>query len=111
MKTISRILIFFLFTLITIACEKEDFSSDREIIESELKSIVNEEGITKCDIIEFYNNAWHTTITNSSFSFSNGFIIVYNSDPNFTIQYRYNLSFLYSYNFAGDKIFLYFTRQ
>lgn len=111
MKTTAKIFTFFLLALITIACEKEDFSSDREKTESELKSIIQSEGITRCNVSEFYNNSWQTTITNSPLTFSNGFVIVYDIDQYYTNQYRYNLSFLYSYHFAGDIIFLNFIKQ
>lgn len=111
MKTSIKITLLVLLPLFIIACEKKDLFSDREKIESELKSITESEGLTKCNITEFYDNSRHSTITNSPFSFSNGFIIVYNIDSNPILQYRYNLTFLYSYHFAADILFLDFIRQ
>lgn len=87
------------------SCEKEEFLTDRDKIEAELKAFVSSNNFTTCYVMEFYNNTWQTAYSNCEFDIENGFFIIQNPVEGPGITYHYNLSYLYQYHvFEGNLI-------
>ena len=110
MKTIKRFSIFIFIILMTLSCKKNDEMTDLDKIELELKAFVADNNLTKCSIREFQNGTWEDFITESSFSFSNGFILVNKVYPTVTLELRYNLINLYSFRNSDGILFMEFIK-
>lgn len=107
MKTFLKLsmLVFFI-SLLTTSCKKDDPLTDLDKIEHELKSFASDRNITKCSIREFQSNGNIEVISESPFSFSNGFIMVSKMYGLNTVEFRYNLLNLYNY-YKADRNILY----
>lgn len=109
MKSLKTICIAVLLFLIVVACEKEEPVPEYSLIELELKEFVQKNNISKCTIREFQNGASWEPVQNSSFKFSNGFIITYHFY--FNAEFNYNLQYLYSYRKeSGNVLYLEFVK-
>jgi hypothetical protein len=90
------------------SCEKKP-DTDIEIIQDELIQFVNDNNITKCDIVVIAGDQYHTYYSSVSFSIGNGFVTI--SDGNGTKD-KYNLLFLSRYALQIDiekKIIMFFS--
>lgn len=109
MKSLKLICIAVILTLIVVACEKEEPVQDYSLVELELKEFVQRNNITKCTIREFQDGASWEPVQNSSFKFSNGFIIT--NHYYFNTEFSYNLQYLYSYRKEmGNVLYLEFVK-
>lgn len=105
MKTLVKCSLFILFfSVISTSCKEDENITDQEKIENELKSFVESHNITKCSIREFNNGTYEDVIYQSTFKFSNGFIVVDKVFPTVTQEYRYNLLYLYNYRISDNNI-------
>jgi len=87
------------------SCEPQ---TDILVIEKELKTIIKENGITKCTIINLYGERTYVEHIKVDFEIKNGFICINHIDEygNTTgIQYKYNLLYLSKYEiFPWEKV-------
>lgn len=108
MKKISVIgLILILFSIFP-SCQK-DIDTDIEIIQNELRHYINENNITKCDIIAILGDQYYTYYSSVSFSIDNGFVIVEDNSGNTD---KYNLLYLSRYylqTIGEKKIVMFFS--
>jgi hypothetical protein len=100
------------FTLILMSlissCEKNR-ETDIEIIQNELNHFVNDNNISKCDIVVILGDQYSTYYSSVSFSIDNGFVIVRDDSNNID---KYNLLFLSRYalqTFGEKKIIMFFS--
>jgi len=96
--------------LISVSCEKEIPVTDIEKIEKELKEFVNNNEITKCNIILMYGESTYIEHEDADFSIGGGFVIVKASANGGTYEDRYNLLYLSRYRLSiNNKLGLYFA--
>jgi hypothetical protein len=113
MKTFLKMSILVLFiTFLTTSCEKDENLTDLDKIELELKTFASNNNLTRCTIREFRNDDWVEEVKESTFSFSNGFIVVNKEYPSVSLEFRYNLLNLYTYRaFDNSVLFLEFVKN
>jgi len=90
-------------------CESEPVT-DIAKIEKELKTVVKDNGITKCSVVmRNYNYQASEEFYNSDFTISNGSLIIHGVNYlGATSEKRYNLLNLSSYDFSGNYFYFYF---
>ena len=102
MKTLKNICFVVLLSFIFIACEKEEPSQEHSLIELQLVEFVKTNNITKCTIREYRNGEFWEPVQESSFKFSNGFIIV--NHYYWQTEISYNLQNLNSYRKVNGNV-------
>ena len=92
------------------ACESEPIT-DIGKIEKELKTVVKDNGITKCSVIVYDSNLSPKVVySNTDFSITNGsLVIVADHVSGGKYEQRYNLLYLSNYEFSDGYIYLYFS--
>lgn len=115
MKSILKLCFFFIFITLITSCEKDDTLSDSQRIENELKSVVQNYNITKCNIYTYINGESILEQNDFPLSISEGLVIVkYYGNSNNYSEYRYNLLYLMKYvvikSDNGNSLNLYFSK-
>lgn len=85
--------------------------TDIDKIETELKRVINENGVTKCTIFVYQPDLTQKVImSNVDFIVSNGFLVIsgYNLN-NEKFEIRYNLLYLSDFTVRGGQLYLNFT--
>jgi hypothetical protein len=109
MKTLKVTCFILFLSLIFIACEKEEqLVQVSSLIELELKEFVKTNNLKKCTIREFQNGQFWDPVQNSSFRFSNGFIIT--THYYWSVEVGYNLENLYNYRKESGQLYLEFVK-
>jgi hypothetical protein len=104
MKVLMRTGLFFFVLLTIVSCKKNEMLTDTQRIENELKSAVQNNSVTKCNIYLFATTSSVSAHNDVSFEISDGFIIVKkNIDVYNAIEYRYNLLFLSKYEIVTSN--------
>ena len=96
-----------LLCLIT-SCEKNP-DTDIDVIQNELKQFINDNDITKCDIVVSLGDQYNTFYSSVNFSIANGFVTI---TENNGAKDKYNLLYLSRYVLQVDiekKIILFFS--
>ncbi|NJO87762.1 MAG: hypothetical protein HC831_01495 [Chloroflexia bacterium] len=95
MNNLLKLGIFALAITLFSSCKKEKIYTDSERIEIALKSAIEKNKITICDIYLAEDGDWDLRHDNVAFEISNGFIIVKeNNIWDRTTEFRYNLLYM-----------------
>ena len=91
------------------ACENEPIT-DIAKIEKELKTVVKDNGFTKCSVVGMHGESAYTEHDDVDFTISGGFVVVTAYANGGTYEDRYNLLYLSKYMIDIDnKLVLYFA--
>ena len=106
-KLCTLSLMVILLSLIT-SCEK-NLETDIEVIQNELKQCINDNDITKCDIVVILSDQYNTHWSSVNFSIDDGFVTISESNG---AKDKYNLLYLSRYALQIDtekKIIMFFS--
>ena len=110
MKKLMKLGFFLIATICLVSCDKEPVT-DIGVIQTELKTVIKDNSITKCSVIVYDSNLSQKVVySNSDFSISNGSLIITAQHVSGgQYEQRYNLLYLSNYTYAGNYIYFYFS--
>ena len=90
----------FILSAVFMSCEKEPVT-DIAKIEKELKSVIKENGITKCNIVLLYGEKTYREHRSADFSIKGGFLAVDSDRYNLLYLSKYEINYEITFYFAN----------